>query len=152
MAGYVEVFRLEFFGFMKGEGVDGTVSEVGREGSERMTASALWKAGMSQSLWFILAQLYQGRHIKSHTDWHLYHDLEVTLLFPKGLDLHPQVTLFMMQASTRGHCSQMDSQMAKQEPSLVPLPRPRYCMTLHSPLFKLTVPCTQGLLPGYYSD
>lgn len=43
---------IEFFGHVKGEGMDGTVGEVACEGSERIgvTVSSLSKAGMSVSL------------------------------------------------------------------------------------------------------
>lgn len=60
---------------------------------------------------------------RNHSDRHLYPDLGVTPLFPMGPDPHPQVTQFMMQAPTRGRTGR-DSQMVKQELSLVPLPRP----------------------------
>lgn len=50
VTGYAEV--LEFFGLVKGEGMDGTVGETERGGSGRtgMTVSALRKAGMAVSL------------------------------------------------------------------------------------------------------
>lgn len=66
-------------------------------------------------------------------------------------DLHPQVTLFRMQASARGCQEWILKWPYKSCPSVSP-PSPCYSTIPHSPLFKPTVPCTQNLLIGYCSD